>query len=410
MNAVIPNPHPSAGQPLPRNVKILGAVSFLNDVASEMIFPLLPTFLLEILGGNRFFLGIIEGSVDSASSVVKLWSGGWSDRIGSRKGLVLFGYALAAVTRPLIGIITAPWQLLGIRLADRIGKGTRNSPRDALIADSVAPGIRGRAFGFNRAMDHLGAAVGPVLAAIFLWYCPGQYRILFLLAVVPGLLVVLLLALGLREPARKTPTAQKMTWTLQPFGKGFRIYLLALVIFTLGNSSDAFLLVRASELGVATFMLPVLWCVFHVLKSGGNMVAGRLVDRIGSRPMILGGWALYAAVYLGFAVASAQWHVWLLFVGYSAFYAFTESAEKTLVANLVGPDRRGLAYGWFNAAVGIGTLPASLLFGWLYQAFDALTAFGAGAVLALLAALILTVVRLEPRVAAKAIEGGAPSA
>ncbi len=390
--------NPGAEQPLPRNVKVLGWVSFLNDVASEMIFPLLPKFLMTVLGGSVFFLGIIEGTVDSASSIVKLWSGGWSDRIGSRKGLVLFGYALAAVTRPLIGIITAPWQLLPIRLADRIGKGTRNSPRDALIADSVAPEIRGRAFGFNRAMDHLGAAVGPILAAVFLFFFPNQYRTLFLLAVIPGLSVVLLLALGLREPASQTAIMPGMTWTLTPFGTGFRRYLMALVVFTLGNSSDAFLLVRASDLGVATAMLPILWFVFHVFKSGGNVIAGRVVDRIGSRPMILGGWVLYAAIYLGFALASAQWHVWLLFVGYAMFYAFTEPAEKTLVANLVGPERRGLAYGWFNAAVGVGTLPASLLFGWLYQAFGALVAFGAGAILALLAAAMLLSVRTEDTV------------
>ena len=390
---------PSAEQPLPRNVKVLGWVSFLNDVASEMIFPLLPKFLMTVLGGSVFFLGIIEGTVDSASSIVKLWSGGWSDRIGSRKGLVLFGYALAAVTRPLIGIITAPWQLLAIRLADRIGKGTRNSPRDALIADSVAPEIRGRAFGFNRAMDHLGAALGPILAAIFLLFFPGQYSTLFLLAVIPGLLVVLLLAFGLREPARQTTVVSRMTWTLKPFGTGFRRYLMALVVFTLGNSSDAFLLVRASDLRVPTAMLPILWFVFHVLKSGGNMIAGRVVDRIGSKPMILGGWLLYAGIYLGFALASAQWHIWLLFVGYAMFYAFTEPAEKTLVANLVGADRRGLAYGWFNAAVGIGSLPASLIFGGIYQAFGALVAFGLGAALSFLAGAMLLGVRIEDTVA-----------
>ena len=280
-----------------------------------------------------------------------------------------------------------------IRLTDRTGKGIRNPPRDALIADSVASEIRGRAFGFNRAMDHLGAAVGPMLAAVFLWFFPNQFRPLFLVAVIPGLSVVLLLALGLREPARKAVAGQTMTWTLKPFSKGFRKYLLALLVFTLGNSSDAFLLVRAGELGVATAMLPILWCVFHVLKSGGNILAGRAVDRVGSRPMILGGWGLYAVIYLGFAVASAQWHVWLLFVGYAMFYAFTESAEKTLVANLVGPDQRGSAYGWFNAAIGIGTLPASLLFGWLYQASGALTAFGVGAAMAILAGLILLGVR-----------------
>ena len=240
-------PRISQKPPLPRNVKVLGWVSLLNDVASEMIFPLLPQFLLTVLGGNRFSLGVIEGIVDSASTVVKLGSGGWSDRIGSRKGLVLFGYALAAVVRPLVGIITAPWQLLMIRLADRIGKGTRNPPRDALIADSVAPEIRGRAFGFNRAMDHLGAAVGPILAAVFLLVLPGPIP----LPVPAG---------GNPRPGgRPAPgpgasgtgagrlPLEKMTWTLQPFGKGFRRYLLALVVFTLGNSSDAFLLVRAGN-------------------------------------------------------------------------------------------------------------------------------------------------------------------
>ena len=272
---------------------------------------------------------------------------------------------------------------------DRLGKGTRNAPRDALIADSVAPENRGWAFGFNRAMDHLGAAIGPILAAFFLWFFPGQYRTLFLLTIIPGLFVVLLIAVGLREPARKTSTNQPMSWTLKPFGSGFKRYLLALVVFTLGNSSDAFLLVRAGELGVATAMLPILWCVFHVLKSGGNMLAGRAVDRIGSKPMILGGWSLYAAIYLGFAVATTQWHVWLLFSGYAFFYAFTEPAEKTLVANLVGQDRRGLAYGWYNAAIGIGTFPASLLFGVLYQSFGALTAFGVGALFAFCAGLML---------------------
>lgn len=387
----------AAKRRLPPNVTVLGWVSFLNDVASEMIFPLLPQFLLTVLGGNRFWLGVIEGIVDSASSVVKLWSGAWSDRVGSRKGLVLLGYALAGLTRPLIGIITSPWQLLGIRLADRLGKGTRNPPRDALIADSVAPEVRGRAFGFNRAMDHAGAAVGPILAAAFLLVWPGKYSTLFLLAVIPGLLVVLLLALGLREPPRTTTTTPEMTWTLRPLGRGFRRYLLTLVIFTLGNSSDAFLLVRAGELGVATAVLPILWCVFHLLKSGGNMLAGRAVDRIGSRPMILGGWMLYAGIYLGFAMASTPWHIWLLFMGYALFYAFTEPAEKTLVANLVGPEQRGLAFGWFNAAVGIGTLPASLLFGWLYQTFGALTAFGTGAALAVVAGVLLLTVQTEPR-------------
>lgn len=375
---------------LPQNVKLLGWASLLNDVASEMIFPLLPQFLISVLGGNRFYLGIIEGAADSVSSLVKLWSGRQSDRGGGRKRLVVFGYALAAIARPLTGILAFPWQLFGVRIADRIGKGIRTSPRDALIADSTEPDIRGRAFGFHRGMDHLGAAVGPLLAAAFLYFWSDGLREMFLLTLVPGVAVVVLLMFGLREPAAaKVAAQQRHTWTLRPFDRRFRLYLLALVIFTLGNSSDAFLLVRAGELGVATWLLPILWCVFHVVKSAGNLLGGRVVDRWGPRPMILIGWLYYAGVYLAFALATAAWQVWALFVAYAIFYAVTEPAEKTLVANLVGPENRGLAYGWFNCAVGIATLPASLAFGALYQTCGPLAAFGSGAGLALVAAILL---------------------
>lgn len=384
-----------APQRLPRNVKLLGWASLFNDVASEMIFPLLPQFLISVLRGNCFELGIIEGTADSVSSLVKLWSGGRSDRGGSRKPFVVFGYALAAIARPLCGVLWLPWQLFGVRIADRIGKGIRTSPRDAMIADSTEPAIRGRAFGFHRAMDHLGAAIGPMLAAAFLFFWPGALQQLFLWTLVPGVLVVALLIFGLREPAKneaQTPQQEKpqFVWTLRPFDHRFRLYLLSLVIFTLGNSSDAFLLVRAGELGVDTWLLPILWCVFHVAKSEGNLLGGRLVDRTGPRPMILAGWLYYAAVYLAFALATEAWEVWVLFIAYALFYAVTEPAEKTLVANLVGPENRGLAYGWFNCAIGIATLPASLVFGALYQTYGPLVAFGSGAGLALLAAALLS--------------------
>lgn len=394
MNLASPDNEPAAPQRLPRNVKLLGWASLLNDVASEMIFPLLPQFLITVLGGNRFQLGVIEGAADSVSSLVKLWSGGRSDLGNRRKPFVVFGYALAAIARPLCGVLWLPWQLFGVRIADRIGKGIRTSPRDALIADSTEPAIRGRAFGFHRAMDHLGAAIGPLLAAAFLFFWPNAMQQMFLWTLVPGVLVVALLVFGLRESAKpKTETPQEekphFTWTLRPFDRRFRLYLLSLVIFTLGNSSDAFLLVRASELHVATWLLPILWCVFHVAKSEGNLLGGRLVDRTGPRPMILAGWFYYAVVYLAFALATAAWQVWVLFLAYALFYAITEPAEKTLVANLVGPENRGLAYGWFNCAVGIATLPASLIFGALYQTYGPLAAFGSGAGLALLAAALL---------------------
>jgi MFS family permease len=386
-------PHPSdkgtADASLPRNVKILGLASLLNDIASEMIFPLLPSFLLTILGGEVFFLGAIEGTADSVASFLKLWSGGRSDRAGRRKGFLLFGYSLAALTRPLIGLIVAPWQLLLIRVGDRIGKGVRTSPRDALIADSTDPQIRGRAFGFDRAMDHLGASLGPLLAAGFLLLWPGELRTLFLLAILPGLLVVGLMIFGLREPPSRQPAKEKVHLTLKPFDRNFRMYLAALVIFTLGNSSDAFLLVRAGELGVATALLPLLWCAFHVVKSFSNLLLGRAVDRFGPKRFMYVGWFVYGAVYLAFALATTAWHAWALFLCYAVYYGLTEPAEKTLVALLAGAERKGLAYGWYNFAIGITTLPASLIFGALYQYFGPLLAFAWGAGLALVAALIM---------------------
>ena len=252
---------------------------------------------------------------ESTASLLKLWSGGRSDRAGRRKGFVVFGYALATIARPLIGLATVPWHLFAARVGDRIGKGMRTSPRDALIADSTEPGNRGRAFGFHRAMDHLGAAIGPLLASAFLLAWPGQLRALFLLTLVPGLVVVAVLVLGLREAPAASPPKETLRLTLAPFGRDFRLLLLALVVFTLGNASDAFLLVRAGELGVPTALLPILWCVFHVAKSGGSLIAGRAVDRLGPRPLILGGWGVYAVIYLAFALATEAWHVWAVVPG-----------------------------------------------------------------------------------------------
>jgi MFS family permease len=414
---------PATSHSLPRTVKLLGWASCLNDVASEMIYPLLPQFLIAVLGGSRFHLGIIEGVADSAASLLKLWSGwrsdrvgrgkgfvvwgyaigevgrpapsaGWSDRVGRRKGFVVWGYAIAAVARPATGLLRAPWQLFIVRAADRVGKGIRTSPRDALIADATRAAARGRAFGFQRAMDHLGAAIGPVLAAAFLWFWPDALRVLFVLTLVPGVGVVLLLLVGLRDvevqsPESKVPSDSR-SWTLGSFDGRFRLYLLALLVFTLGNSSDAFLLVRAGELGVPTAMLPMLWLAFHVVKSVVSLLAGRVVDRRGAKLPLCAGWFIYAAVYLAFAVATAAWHAWVLFLAYGLFHALTEPAEKTLVANLAGPRQQGLAFGWFNFTIGISALPASVIFGLLYEQFGPLAAFGFGASLAIVATALLT--------------------
>lgn len=394
MEAPAVPPTPASAEQLPRNVKVLGAASLLNDIASEMIFPLLPAFLKSI-GGTLVDLGLIEGVADSIASLLKLWSGSWSDRLGKRKGLVLVGYTMSALTRPLVAVLTAPWQLFAVRSTERVGKGIRTAPRDALIADSTAAGMHGRAFGFHRAMDHLGAAIGPLLAAGFLWLWPGEYRTLFLLTLLPGLAVLALLLFGLREqpPAAQPQHRQPMPWTLRLFDWPFRLYLLALVIFTLGNSSDAFLIWRASELGVPLEGLPLLWAAFHMVKSAGNWLAGAAVDRIGSKPMIVVGWLVYAGIYLAFALATEAWHVWVFFLAYAVFYSLTEPAEKTLVARLVGSERKGLAYGWFHFAIGIATLPASVLFGYLYKEYGALVAFSWSAALVVIAAALLVGVR-----------------
>ena len=394
-----PTAEPSVAPPnrLPRNVKVLGLASLLNDIASEAIFPLLPAFLLQVLGSSKSTFGLIEGAADSTASLLKLWSGGRSDQAGRRKGFVLFGYGLAALSRPLVGLIGAPWQLLLIRLADRAGKGVRTSPRDALIADSTGPSNRGRGFGFDRAMDHLGAAVGPLLAVAFLYFWPGEYRTLFLLAFIPGILVVFLMLFGLREPPSSGARREPVKLTLRPFDANFKLYLLAFLVFTLGNSSDGFLLIRAGQTGVPVELIPALWAAFHVVKSIANVLLGRAVDRVGPRPLLFVGWAVYAAVYVAFGLATDAWHIWACFLAYALFYGLTEPAEKTLVTHLVGPERKGLAFGWFNCAIGIASLPASLIFGALYDYFgDPLPAFSFGAAMALVATVLLVGVR-DPR-------------
>ncbi len=380
----------SKPSPLPRNVKLLGWASFFNDIASEIIYPLMPHFLITVLGGNRFLLGVIEGVAESTGSLLKLWSGSWSDRAGSRKPFVVAGYSLAALVRPVIGLAAAPWHLFTVRIVDRIGKGVRTSPRDALIADCTEPDARGRAFGFQRALDHLGAAIGPLLAAAFLWMWPGELRLLFVLTIIPGLIVVGLLAFGLREtPVVKQGKSEPFSLSSRPLSRRFRIYLTSVAIFTLGNSSDAFLLVRAGELGVATMWLPILWCVFHIIKSIGSRAIGLPIDKYGPNRMILLGWALYAGVYLGFGFATQTWHAWALFCGYGIVQALTEPAEKTMVADLSTAEHRGLAYGWFNFVVGIAALPASVLFGLLYQSHGPLIPFAVGAALALVASAVM---------------------
>jgi len=377
---------------LSRNVRVLGLTSLVNDIASEAIYPLLPMLLASIFPKNaKLILGVVEGAADATASILKLFAGSWSDRTGRRKGWIVFGYTLGGLARPLLGLVTMPWQVFGCRVGERFGKGLRTAARDAIIAESTPPAQRGWAFGFHRAMDHLGAAIGPLLALLYvsIWPGPEHLRTLFLLTLIPGLAVVAILVFGLREPRRHGTAAVPFVWSLKPFSTNFRVYLLAMFLFSLGNSSDSLLLLRAGKLGMSDRSLILLWFTFSMTKSVGNLAVGRLVERLGARRLILGGWLAYALVYLGFGLASEPWHIWALFIAYAVFYSLTEPPEKTLVAKLVPGDRKGLAYGWYNFAIGIAALPASALCGWLYEEFGPLQAFGTGGAFALAAAVVL---------------------
>lgn len=381
---------------LARNVKVLAAVSFFTDVASEMIYPLLPLFLSTVIGTSAAALGVIEGLAESVSALLRLPAGWWSDRIRRRKPLVAFGYTVAALARPLIGLAQTTGQVLAIRLTDRFGKGVRTAPRDALIADSVEPSQRGYAYGVHRAADSLGAVLGPLVAWALLTLGWVELRGLFLWALVPGLVSVVLVLVFVRE----TPVSDHVAVAVvaeqvdrsAPLGGTFWRYLIVVFLFTLGASTDAFLLLRASQLGVATAMIPILWALLHVVKSSSTVLGGSLSDRVGRRPLILGGWSVYALVYLAFALASVQWHAWAIFVVYGLYFGMTEGTEKAMVADLVPASRRGTAFGWFNAALGLGALPASVVFGIVWQRYGAEAAFVMGAGLAALATLLFVLI------------------
>ena len=386
---------PSEPRPrLGRNVYALGAVSFFTDVASEMIYPLLPIFLTSVLATGAGFVGAIEGAAESTAALLKLVSGWWSDRMDRRKPLVVVGYTIAAVARPLIGLASAAWQVLAIRVGDRVGKGLRSSARDALIADSVHPSIRGRAFGVHQAADNLGAVVGPLIAFALLRWEGLTLRHLFWLTAVPGVLSVLVVAFFVRETPRHVPAAEKKEHLTLAGHLGGRFWgvLVVIFVFTLGNSTDAFLLLRARDLGVPVALAPILWAWLNLVKSASNVPGGIFSDKVGRRPALVVGWLIYAASYFLFARATRAWHAWALFAFYGLYFGFTEGTERAMISDLVPTTRRGAAYGWYYLAIGIGALPASLLFGLLWDRLGAPVAFEVGAALSLAAAVGIVLV------------------
>jgi MFS family permease len=381
---------------LPRTVVALGAVSLLTDASSEMIYPLLPVFLSSVLGAGPLAIGAIEGAAESVAALLKLASGWWSDRLPRRKPLVIVGYGIASIVRPLIALTQSVGQVLAIRLADRAGKGIRGAPRDALIADAVDPSQRGRAYGFHRAADHTGAVAGPIVAYALLTWGGVSLRTVFLLAAIPAAAAMVALVFGVREE-KKAQREDKKAPSLERQGlsRRFWAYLGVLMVFTLGNSTDALLILRANELGVSAALVPILWAMLHVVKAVSSTPGGALSDRVGRRPLIIAGWMVYAVVYLGFGFASEAWHAWALFLTYGVYFGLTEGVEKALVADMVPSTVRGAAFGWYNLTIGLAALPASLIFGGLWQAFGARAAFMVGASLALVAAIGLVFVTRE---------------
>ncbi|HEV8238829.1 MAG TPA: MFS transporter [Thermoanaerobaculia bacterium] len=396
-----------SGRSLPPNVRALGLVSFLQDVASEMVYPLLPGFLA-LLGGGALALGTMESAAEGMLALVKGWAGRASDRVGKRKPFVLWGYAISAAARPLLALAAAPWHVVALRTGDRFSKGLRTAPRDAMIADSTPEDQRGFAFSYHNGLDHLGAAVGPLVAAAVLALAPGRMRLVFALATVPALAGVAVVWWRVRESGfvgrveearRGAPPAPHVVASAANVEErrvglppALKVPLIAVFLFGLGNASDAFLLLRASQLGMSAIGLTLLWSAFHVVKWACSAPSGRLVDRLGPGRPLVAGWGLYAAVYAGFAYTSSIAALLALLAVYALYYGLTEGAERTLVTELAGDAGRGTVLGAYHLASGAGLFLASLLFGLVWERASARAAFLLGGALALLATVLLAAV------------------
>ena len=389
---------------LPRNVWVVTVTSFLTDVSSEMIINLIPLFLANVLGVRTGVIGLIEGLAETTASLLKLYSGWLSDRLGQRKWLTVAGYSLSTLAKPFLYLATSWGGVLAVRLVDRIGKGIRTAPRDALIADSIDNRQRGLAFGLHRAGDTAGAALGLLIALVVVWLVQGSslllarptFQLVVLFSIVPAVLAVLVLVVGVREVPMSPGTRRRPpSLSLRGFDARFKGFLLIVFLFTLGNSSDAFIILRAQQLGLSVLAVLGMLVTFNLIYALVSGPAGAWSDRIGRRQLIAGGWLVYSLIYLGFALAGTGKQVWLLFGLYGVYYGLTEGTARAMVADLVRPEQRGTAYGVFNGVVGLTALPASLIAGVLLQGVGTWSGFGPsapflfGASLALLAVLLL---------------------
>jgi MFS family permease len=389
---------PASSAKLKPQVIILGLVSLLNDSASEMIYPLLPVFLTTTLGASAVVVGLIEGAADALASILKFVAGTWSDRMPRRRPLIASGYTLAALSRGLIAAATTWPMVLAARMIDRTGKGIRSAPRDAMIADVTPAEHRGKAFGFHRALDHTGAIVGPLLAMMLLDWAHMGMRTVFAISVIPGLIGVALILGFLKEPSHAA-AATKRVELAQPaqLPAGFWAAISAVALFSLANSSDAFLLLQAHSAGVPTAMLPALWAAHHVIKALFSTRAGAFSDRIDRRWLLISGWTLYAIIYFVFPYAHSMTAFVILFVVYALPFTLTEGAERAWIAQHAPAEIRGRSFGYYYLTNGVCVLAGTALFGWIYDRVGHAGAFRVGAGLALLAAIWVLAMRLGER-------------
>ncbi|MEA5604906.1 MFS transporter [Nostoc sp. UHCC 0252] len=380
-------------QTIPRTVWVLGFVSLLTDISSEMINSVLPLFLVSVLGANVLTVGIIEGIAEATASVLKIFSGALSDYLGHRKGLAVFGYGLSTFVKPLFALATSSTGVLIARFGDRIGKGIRVAPRDALVADSTNPEVRGAAYGLRQSLDTIGAFLGPLAAFTLMAAFQNNFRLVFWLALIPGFLAVALLTVGVKEPITKQTQVSRsnpLQWeALRSLGQKYWVLVAVALLFNLGNSSNAFLLLRAEQIGISASLIPLTLMVMNMAYSFSAYPIGILSDRLGRFWLLVGGFLLYALVYLGFAFVQAAWQVWGLFALYGLHLGMSKGLLLALVANSIPENLRGTAFGFLNLAVGLALLPASLLAGGLWQTLGADATFIAGSLFALLAGLLL---------------------
>lgn len=372
-----------------KNVVITGLVSFFMDMSSEMVYPLVPLFLADILGVDKAIIGLIEGIAESTASILKVFSGWLSDRIGSRKWLMAAGYALAVLSRPIIALSQSWRWILTSRFIDRLGKGVRTAPRDAILAESTETAYLARAFSLHRSMDTMGAVTGPLAAFFMLGVFQNNYRLVFWASMIPGVVAVLLIIFFITERKKaKTPAAERPCLTLRHFNWRFRLFMVIAAIFALGNSSDAFLILKAQQAGIKPALIPIVYLIFNLLYALSAIPAGITADRFGKKRIILLGFILFAVVYYGFAVAGDARAIWLLFALYGIFMGLTEGVQKAYLATIIPQDFKATAFGVYNTVVGLAMLPASVIGGWLWDHVSSSATFYFGSVMASLSAVL----------------------